>query len=241
VTDLVFVADVHLVEGDEEAPVFMRFLRSLAGNTSRCIIVGDLFNVWIARRRFMSPGQMRLLDVIRDVAADGVRFEYVEGNRDYFVAENWSGDAFDQVTSGCMTAMAGPTRLLVTHGDQVNKADLPYRFWRALSRSLPVRSLLSLLTGSAGRRLAEGLERRLRGTNLRRKAQLPMADLDTLTRQAVADGCQGVVLGHFHTEIERQVGGGTLWVLPDWRSGRRYLRFGQDGRGRFVSYDEVAP
>ena len=240
-TDLVFVADVHLVEGDEEAPVFMSFLRSLAGNTSHCIIVGDLFNVWIARRRFMSPGQMQLLAVLRDVAASGVRFTYVEGNRDYFVGENWSGDTFSQVAGGSMTATAGPTRLLVTHGDQVNKADIPYRFWRALSRSLPVRALLSLLTGAAGRRLADSLEGRLRGTNLRHKADLPMAHLEALTRQAAADGCQGVVLGHFHTEVQRQVGAGTLWILPDWRSGRRYLRFGQDGRGRFVRYDEVAP
>jgi UDP-2,3-diacylglucosamine hydrolase len=237
VTDLVFVADVHLVEGDEEAPVFMRFLRSLAGNSSRCIIVGDLFNVWIARRRFMGPGQLRLLEVIGEVATGGVRFEYVEGNRDYFVGENWRGDAFAEVAAGSMTASAGPSRLLVTHGDQVNKADIPYRLWRAVSRSLPVRVLLSLLPGRAGRRLAHSLERRLRGTNRRHKAALPMAQLDALTRQATAGGCQGVVLGHFHTELQRQVGEGTLWILPDWRSGRRYLRFGQDGRGRFVSYD----
>ncbi len=234
-SDLVFVADVHLVEGDDELPAFLSFLRSLAGNTGVCVIVGDLFNVWIAKRRFLCPGQGRLLDVLREVSARGVRFKYVEGNRDYFVAENWQGDPFHQVATASLVEAAGPTRLLVSHGDLVNAADRPYRLWRAVSRSLPVRGLLALLPAAAGRRLADSLERQLRGTNLRHKARLPLDLLEGHARQAVAAGYQGAVLGHFHKELCLPVQGGCLWVLPDWKDGRRYLRFGPDGAGRFVA------
>ena len=234
--DLVFVADIHLVEGDDLAPAFQDFLRSLVGNTRECVIVGDLFNVWIARRRFMSAGQLQVLKVIGEVAAAGVRFKYVEGNRDYFVGENWSGEPFAEVATQHLMASSGPTRLLVSHGDLVNAEDRQYRAWRAFSRSWPVRGLFSLLPSSWGRGLANDLEQRLRGTNLKHKAALPMEQLERFTRQAVESGHQGVVLGHFHTQVERQVDGATLWVLPDWRDGQRYLRFSADGSGRFVAY-----
>jgi UDP-2,3-diacylglucosamine hydrolase len=236
VSDLVFVADVHLVEGDGETEPFHRFLRSLAGNTRTCVIVGDLFNVWVAQRRFLSDGQRRLLEVVGEVSRRGVAFKYVEGNRDYFVKDNWEGDPFAAVAASTLTETAGPTRLLVAHGDLVNVADRPYRAWRACSRSLPVRGLLSLLPSGAGRRLADGLERRLRGTNQKHKGSLPEALLKAYTRAAVAAGHNGVVLGHFHHELEMRLDGGTLWVLPDWRAGRRHLRFGADGAGRFVPF-----
>jgi UDP-2,3-diacylglucosamine hydrolase len=236
VRDLVFVADIHLVEGDDLAPAFADFLRSLVGNTRECIIVGDLFNVWIARRRFMSPGQLQLLQVMDEVAAAGVRFKYVEGNRDYFVGENWGGGPFAEVATNHLRAASGPTRLLVSHGDLVNEADRQYRAWRAFSRSAPVRGLLALLPSSWGQRLANDLERRLRGTNLKHKAALPMQQLERFTRKAASEGYQGVVLGHFHTQVERPVDGATLWILPDWRDGRRYLRFSEDGSGRFLAF-----
>ena len=233
--DLVFVADVHLVEDDVELPAFIRFLHSLPGNTDTCIIVGDLFNVWIAKRRFVSPGQDRVLSAIREVAGKGVTCKYVEGNRDYFVGENWRGDPFEQVATTTLTETIGPVRLLVTHGDLVNAADRPYRVWRAFSRSVPVRAALGLIPARTGRKLANNLERRLRGTNRRHKSLLPVELLEDYGRQAVASGHAGVVLGHFHRELELRVDGGRVWVLPDWREGRRYLRFSPDGFGRFVS------
>ena len=66
--DLVFVADVHLLENDAELPGFADFIRSLAGNTGTCVIVGDLFNIWLAPRRFASNDQKRLLGVLSEVS-----------------------------------------------------------------------------------------------------------------------------------------------------------------------------
>ncbi len=103
-----------------------------------------------------------------------------------------------------------------------------------------MRGLLSVLPSATGRRLANDLERRLRGTNQRHKARLPESQLEQFTRRAVNRGYQGVVLGHFHTEICRPIGDGKLWILPDWRQGRRYLRFGSDGQGRFETYRSAA-
>ena len=235
-SDLVFVADVHLVEGDGEIPVFQDFLRSLAGNASTCVIVGDLFNVWIAKRRFMGPGQRGLMDLLGEVSSRGVCFKYVEGNRDYFVRENWAGEPFREVAGSSLSEKIGPARLLVTHGDLVNELDRPYRTWRALSRSWPVRGLLSLLPAPAGRRLGDTLERRLRGTNIRHKSAWPEEQVRRYAEAAFSRGYTGLVLGHFHQEIRLPLSSGTVWVLPDWKAGRRYLRFSPDGSGEFVSY-----
>ncbi len=131
-------------------------------------------------------------------------------------------------------------RLLVTHGDLVNLADRQYRMWRAASRSLPVRGALALLPGVAGRRLANALERRLRDTNRRNKVSLPEENLKSFAGKAFGAGHKAVGLGHFHQELEMKLPGGTLWVLPDWKAERRYLRFGADGVGRFVAYSPAA-
>lgn len=235
-SDLVFVADVHLVEGDRELPIFQDFLRSLAGNTSTCVIVGDLFNVWIAKRRFMGPGQLGLMDLLAEVSGRGVCFKYVEGNRDYFVGENWSGDPFREVSGSSLSEEIGPTRLLVAHGDLVNELDRQYRTWRAVSRSWPVRGGLSLLPAAAGRRLGDTLERRLRGTNIRHKSTWPEEQVRRYAAAAFGRGYNGLILGHFHQEIRLPLRGGTVWVLPDWKAGRRYLRFSPDGSGEFISY-----
>ena len=236
-SDLVFVADVHLVEGDTEAAPFHRFLRSLAGRVRTCVIVGDLFNVWIARRRFLSRDQARLLDVVRETARLGVTFKYVEGNRDYFVGETWSGDPFAEVAGDRLEERAGPARILASHGDLVNLADRQYRLWRAATRSVATRGLLALLPSGAGRALANGLEARLRGTNMRHKGSLPEPMLRAYASRAFAAGFSHVVLGHFHHETRMELDGGTLWILPDWRAGRRYLRFDAQGTPRFEAFE----
>jgi UDP-2,3-diacylglucosamine hydrolase len=215
VSDLVFVADVHLVEGDGEIPVFKDFLRSLAGNTSTCVIIGDLFNVWIAKRRFMGPGQRGLMDLLGEISSQGVCFKYVEGNRDYFVKENWAGEPFREVAGASLSEQIGPARLLVTHGDLVNELDRQYRTWRAVSRSWPVRGLLSLLPD---------------------KSTWPEEQVRRYAEVAFSQGYTGLVLGHFHQEIRLRLNRGTAWILPDWKAGRRYLRFSPDGAGEFVSF-----
>lgn len=236
-SDLVFVADVHLVEGDAEAEPFHRFLRSLAGRVRTCVIVGDLFNVWIARRRFLSKDQARLLDVLRETSRRGVTFKYVEGNRDYFVGESWGGDPFAEVAGDRLEERAGPARILASHGDLVNLADRQYRLWRAATRSVAARGLLSLLPSGTGRALANGLEARLRGTNMRHKGSLPEPMLRDYARRAFTAGFSHVVLGHFHQETRMELEGGTLWILPDWRAGRRYLRFDASGQPRFEAFE----
>ncbi|MFQ5768398.1 MAG: UDP-2,3-diacylglucosamine diphosphatase [Acidobacteriota bacterium] len=234
--ELVFVADVHLVEDDPETDSFVRFLRSLPGRAECCVIVGDLFNVWIARRRFTTPSQARLLRILREVSEAGVRFKYVEGNRDYFVSETWQGNLFDEVAATSLRERIGSSYLLVSHGDLVNLSDRQYRAWRRFSRSSAIRALLNLLSSRRGQKLAVALEKRLRGTNQRHKQSLPEIHLERYAREAFSSGHQAVVLGHFHQEVCRSFDEGTLWILPDWKSGHRYLSFSCDGAGRFVSF-----
>ena len=82
-----------------------------------------------------------------------------------------------------------------------------------------------------------GLEARLRGTNMRHKGTLPEPMLRTYAGRAFAAGFAHVVLGHFHHETRLELEGGTLWILPDWRSGRRFLRFDAAGTPRFEAFE----
>ena len=54
-SDLVFIGDVHLDRDDPALEDFLRFLHSLGATTSRVVLLGDLFNVWIGGAAMEQP------------------------------------------------------------------------------------------------------------------------------------------------------------------------------------------
>jgi UDP-2,3-diacylglucosamine hydrolase len=240
VSDLVVIADSHMVRQDEELARFTALLDSLAGNTATLYLLGDIFNIWLGNRRYEMDHMPPVLDALRRLAAGGTRVRYVEGNRDFHIAHGYLGDPFAAVIPDGEEALFGGRRLWLSHGDLVNEADRPYRIWRRFSKSRPVWSLFSALPGAAGRGIGDALEKRLRGTNVRHKSYFPMEACEAYGRRLVAAGFDRVLLGHIHIEkvLDIEGGGrtGRLIVLPDWRSSHRYLRYSPNGAERFVDF-----
>src|SRR5262245_45530760 len=169
-SDLVVVADTHLVRRDAELDAFVRFLDSLAGRTAVLYHLGDLFNIWLGKRRFEMAHMRPVLDAFRRLKAAGTSVRLVEGNRDFHVEDGYLDDPFDRVVpEGEAFEFAG-RHFWVSHGDLVNDADRQYRTWRRFSKSRGVWAAVSLLPSAAGVALGNALEARLRGTNLRHKS-----------------------------------------------------------------------
>jgi len=239
-SDLIVIADSHMVRQDEEQDRFIALLDSLAGNTGRLYLLGDIFNIWLGKRRFEMDHMRPVLDALRRLAARGTSVRYVEGNRDFHIAEGYLGDPFEAVIPDGEEAVFGGRRFWLSHGDLVNEADRQYRLWRRFSKSAPLWSFFSALPASAGQGIGSALESRLRGTNVKHKSYFPMEACETYGRRLVAAGYDRVLLGHIHVEkvIEIEAAGraGRLIVLPDWRSSHRYLRYSPDGGERFFDF-----
>jgi len=239
---LVFVADAHLTSDDPEVDAFVRFLEEVGSRASTLAILGDLFNLWLGRRKFSLPHHRKVLSALGELEGRGVRLVYVEGNRDFHLRRVHLGDPFETVAEDSLVETFGGWKFWATHGDAINLDDRPYRAWKAFSKSAPVYGAFSLLPGALGTRLAESLERKLSGTNIKHKTRFPIEHCRAYARLVLEQGCHGLVLGHFHEELRLDLGerdGRPLaaWVLPAWRHGHRYLVFDGGLEPRFEGYE----
>jgi len=240
VSDLVVVADTHLIRHDDELSRFIAFLESLTGRTEVLYHLGDVFNIWLGNRRFEMEHMTPVLEAMRRLAASGTRLRLVEGNRDFHVEDGYDRDPFEKIEPDGEEREFGGRRLHFAHGDLVNEADRQYRAWRRFSKSRALWGAFRLLPGGAGIALGSFLETRLRGTNVRYKSYFPHETFEAYGRRHVGAGVDRVLLGHIHMEkvLEIDAGArrGRLIVLPDWRSSHRYYRFGADGSEGFVDF-----
>ncbi len=235
--DLVFVGDVHLHRHDEDLDAFVAFVSALAPRASTVVLMGDLFDLWIGRRETEGSHHRAVADALAGLRRRGTSVLYVEGNRDYRVAAAHLGTSLDACTDEGIALEHGRRRIFAIHGDLANVQDRQYRAWRRFSRSAPVWALFRLVPPSRRLRVAEGLEARMRRTNLRYKGAFPEARVRDYAASFLARGFDTVVLGHFH--VERDLSAvppsppGRILVLPAWKDGRRFLRVGRDGGARF--------
>jgi UDP-2,3-diacylglucosamine pyrophosphatase LpxH len=157
---------------------------------------------------------------LRTVRRRGVRVDYVEGNRDFYLAGSPYADAFDAVGKE-VTFEAGGVRYLAVHGDGLNDRDWQYRFWRRLSKSRPVEIAVRRTPRRFAQRMVASTEERLSQTNFKHKRELPEAAIRAYAEKRLAEGHDVLLLGHFHEPRTWKVAGGEVRLLDAWFHGRR--------------------
>ncbi|HEY2739071.1 MAG TPA: hypothetical protein VGK45_11760, partial [Thermoanaerobaculia bacterium] len=92
------LADSHLSGPGGSAGPLVEQLRALpAQGCDRLILMGDVFQAWIGARRFETEDIRAVVAALHDLRAGGLRIDYVEGNRDFFLKDSVYSDAFDGV------------------------------------------------------------------------------------------------------------------------------------------------
>src|SRR4029077_13688027 len=97
----------------------------------RLVILGDLFQAWVGIPRFETPEVAAAVAALRDLRRRGVRVDYIEGNRDFFLRGGPYADAFDTLALEVAFEAGGP-RYLAVHGDRLNDRDWQDRDSRRL-------------------------------------------------------------------------------------------------------------
>jgi UDP-2,3-diacylglucosamine hydrolase len=229
-SDLVFVGDVHLDRDDPDLPAFLAYLGALGRTCGRVVLMGDLFNLWLADPRLELPHHRTVIEELRRLRRAGLEIHYLEGNRDYRVGRSHLGSTFDAVSDeGLVEEWAG-RRLWAAHGDLVNRNDSQYRLWRRVSRSDAVWAVFSAIPEGRRFAVAESIERRMRGTNTGMKRDFPLEQVREYSRDYLASGNEAVVLGHFHDEHDITGDPGRIVVVPAWKESRRHVRLDASGR-----------
>lgn len=229
-------ADAHLGQTERDADDFLEALADVTRRGFRTVVLlGDIFHYFIGDAKFETPLVSRVLSAWRDLAAAGVALRYVEGNRDFFLAGTRFAEPFASYgeTDGLE---AGGVRYAFVHGDQVNTRDLPYRFWRVLSKNPVSKAALGLIPGPVARAIVRETEKRLYRTNFRHKSHLPEGELLAEARRARGAGYDRLLVGHFHVERCLEAPDGALHVLPAWLEERKHAEI--DAAGRLAVVEE---
>jgi UDP-2,3-diacylglucosamine hydrolase len=215
------IADSHLSGPGGPAGPLVEQLRALPSQgCRRLVLMGDIFQAWVGFPRFETADIAAVVAALRELRHQGVEIDYVEGNRDFFLAGSPYADAFDRV--GLETAFtAGGVRYLAVHGDGLDDGDWQYRFWRRLSKSAPVRFAVGHIPRGLARRLVDSTEQRLSRTNFKHRTHLPEAAIRRYAERRLAEGHDVLLLGHFHEGRVWAVPGGEVRLLDAWFRGRR--------------------
>lgn len=223
---LAVVADAHLGGPGGGPARLVEQLAALPGEgVERLILLGDLLQVWIGFPQYETDDVRALLAAVRELRRRGVRVDYIEGNRDFFLGEGAYAGAFDSVGAE-IAVTAGGVRHLFVHGDGLNDRDRQYLAWRWLSKSWPVKTLVRTLPKKVVGRLVRSTERKLSGTNFKHKAAIPEAAIRRYAERRLAEGHDVLVLGHFHEARTWRVEGGEVRLLDAWFRSHRVERFG---------------
>jgi UDP-2,3-diacylglucosamine hydrolase len=214
------IADAHLGGAGGSAEEMVGQLRALPDlGCERLILMGDIFHVWVGDRRFETEAITVVFEALLVLRQQGVRIDYVEGNRDFFLARSPYAKAFDSiVTEVGLETVSG--RYLIVHGDGLNDSDRQYLFWRWLSKSWLSRTLIFSLPGRIARWALDRTEAGLATTNFKHRAGVPHEAITRYAEQRLSSGHDVLLLGHFHEPESWEVAGGEVRILDAWFNSR---------------------
>ena len=223
------LADLHVGQGPGDIE---RFVSSVARVEERgadeVVILGDLFRALVGFPRFWDATVRRGLEALGSLRRRGARVVLVEGNRDFFLDVR-DLDPYRDAYGTVHSFTAGGRRFLLEHGDQINRADRSYLFWRTLSKSGPARLWARLLPRRFAQRIVLGTESRLRETNFTYRQELPIAALTEAAERHFTAGVDVVMWGHFHRAWTLRRAGREAHVVPGWLETGTVVWIGDDG------------
>jgi UDP-2,3-diacylglucosamine hydrolase len=233
-------ADCHVGRRPGDEGPFLQALDRAADAGARAIsLLGDVFHYFIAHPKFETPAILRFLEKAAELSRRNVPITYVEGNREFFLRGSYVEHHFQKVCDE-ETFEEGGRRFLLTHGDLLNEKDIPYRFWRALSKNPISRASIALIPRKSANQLVSRVEARLYRSNFKHKTRLPVEMIRSFAARRFREGYDVLLLGHFHRSWKENVDGGLVEILPAFVEERRWMEIADDGSTRLVGLDRPA-
>ncbi len=213
-----WISDVHLGTRGSKATALLHFLRTHEFET--LYVVGDLIDVWSLRRGIYWPQAHN--DVIQKLlraGRKGTRVIYIPGNHDEFIAGFHGHYGAVEVMPRAVHETATGERLLVIHGHELDTVVQNIK-WLAFIGDIGYQILLKL-NGPVNRvRRMLGREFWSLSAHVKKSVKEAVSFIgafeEGVVRLARQEGADGVVCGHIHTPIIREIDGMPYYNTGDW-------------------------
>lgn len=237
--DLVLFLDTfHRNHGDEvagmkEKDTARNNSSGLIRNIGEFYIVGDFFDFWFSKKDRIYPGFRPIVNKLVALKKRGIHVHFCEGNHDFLLEDYFSDFLNIPVTEEWLTINLDGKRVLISHGDTIDKTDRSYLFLRSLLRSGVVRFLKKWLPQPVIWWIARKSSEISKAASGNSK-HLLVEKMYQFALEKFAEGFDAVILGHCHMPVLREtsIAGGikTFVTLGDWLEHNSYLYY---ANGRF--------
>jgi UDP-2,3-diacylglucosamine pyrophosphatase LpxH len=238
-----FVSDIHLGLKASQTEALLAFLRDCDADT--IYLVGDIIDGWALKGHWHWPQAHN--DVVQKLlrkVRKGTRLIYLPGNHDEFLRDFY-GTHFGgiEVVEQAVHQAADGRRYLVIHGDQF---DFVIRHAKWLAHLGDAAYDLALFFN----RLVAGVRRRfgLSYWSLSAWAKLKVKNAVSviskfeteLAAEAKRQNLQGVICGHIHHAIARDIDGIAYLNTGDWVESLTAIAEHYDGRMEIIRWRQLA-
>jgi UDP-2,3-diacylglucosamine hydrolase len=240
-----FLADAHLRGSDSPAQAkVLDLLGRIAGPARQgeiagalsldlLVLAGDFFDFWFSRGERIFPGFLPVIHRLQGLKEEGIRIVLCEGNHDFHLTDYFASRLGLEVYRDAVDLALDGQRILVAHGDTVDRHNRSYlalrRFLRsAFAQRLQQRLPLPWLWGLA--RYSSELSKEMSTESKGRLADL----MHAYARRRFEEGYDAVILGHCHKpslvqEPNPQGAVKTFATLGDWLVHDSYLLYRDGG------------
>ena len=237
-----FLSDVHLGTRGCQADLLLDFLRH--HEADRIYLVGDIVDGWRLRKTWYWPQPHN--DIVQKIlrkARKGAEIIYLPGNHDEFLRD-YLGSHFGgvEVVDSIVHETADGSRLLVIHGDQFDVV-VRHARWIALLGDW------AYVTTLAANTWVNIVRRRLGLTywSLSAWAKLKVKNAvsfigqfeHALASEARRQGADGVICGHIHHPVMRDMVGTRYVNVGDWVESCSAVAEHEDGTLELIHWTRV--
>lgn len=240
----IFISDIHLGTRACQADRLLDFLRE--HTAEHLFLVGDIIDFWAMSRGInWTPAQNTVVQKVLRRARHGEKVFLIPGNHDEALRE-YDGTSFGDIRVAVeyVHTLADGRRLLVTHGDEFDQVTRYHRWVAVLgdvSYNLLVRingwlSIVRRRLGLSGYWSLAGYAKR----KVKTAVSFIFDFEDSVIHAARERGLDGVICGHIHSAVIRQVDGIHYINCGDWVDSCTAIVEDIDGRMSLVSWQDPA-
>lgn len=213
-----WISDIHLGTRGSKAEALLHFLREHEFET--LYVVGDFIDVWALRRGIYWPQAHN--DVIQKIlraGRKGTRVIYIPGNHDEFVAGFFGHFGAVEIMQRDIHTTADGRRLLVIHGHELDTVVQNIK-WLAFVGDVGYQLLLRLNHPVNTIRRWLGLDYWSLSAYVKKSVKNAVSFIGAFEKAIVQyarrDHVEGVVCGHIHTPVIREIDGIGYYNSGDW-------------------------
>ncbi len=238
----IWISDIHLGTQGSKADHLLDFLRH--SESDHLYLVGDIIDGWQLKRRwYWTQAHNDVIQKVLRKARKGTQVTYIAGNHDE-VMRQFLGMAFGdiRIVNETEHRLADGRRFLVVHGDRFD-AVVQRAKWLALVGDHLYTLILKVNHWYNHARAALGLEYWSLSQYLKHKTKNAVSFITDFERAVARDarerGYQGVVCGHIHKAVIRDIDGVLYCNDGDWVESLSALVETWDGELKIVEWSRL--